>query len=625
MTARSGRLFYIPLHVHGDCGGNFGMRINEITNWAYGITVLLTVLSGGAFIMSSGSAGQERAAIAQAKMLDELADALEIGSEERSDAARLYVVTGDQRHLDVFKRDEGEEHRLETEADAVRSQGLLDVEAAALNEVERDADALDTLEEEALAKPAGERADASAIVFGAEHERLETALANSVNRFRQLVSVRSDDAVRDNQARSDLWSLIAKSMLGLTAVLFLGVLYFILRRRVAMPLMRMTGIVTRLARQDYAVEVPLDERRDEIGDMHQAIHVFRENALERDRLDAERRADQRVKDLILQMMHRLQACLTQAELAEVVSLFAPQIFPHLSGRLYSLNDSRTLLAPVGEWFEPQQPAHAFAPSACWGVRRGRPHFSNRHHDDVPCPHLDGVSSACLCVPLTAQGDAIGLLCLEEKSEGGTSAENSRLYLELIAENVGLAVANLQLRDRLTHLAVRDPLTGLLNRRCLDEALSRSSREAGDKPLSCLMMDIDHFKRFNDEFGHDAGDKVLQYVAQMMLDVVGKAGSCYRFGGEELTILLPGCGEAAAFDLAERLRSKIATAPLSHGGRILGTATISIGLAVAGSGVAVASLITRADSGLLSAKADGRNRTVIGGSPSAGKDGSSSSA
>lgn len=108
--------------------------------------------------------------------------------------------------------------------------------------------------------------------------------------------------------RSDWFGLTARIMLGLTAALFLAVLYFVLRRRVALPLTRMTGIVKRLATQDYEVEVPLDDRRDEIGELNAAIHIFRENGLERERLDAERRRDVKMKDLILQMMHRLQAC-----------------------------------------------------------------------------------------------------------------------------------------------------------------------------------------------------------------------------------------------------------------------------------------------------------------------------
>jgi diguanylate cyclase (GGDEF)-like protein len=237
----------------------------------------------------------------------------------------------------------------------------------------------------------------------------------------------------------------------------------------------------------------------------------------------------------------------------VVSCFSPQIFPDLAGSLYVLNDSRTHLSKVGAWLEPRHATDAFPSSACWGLRRGRPHLSYHRADDIACPHLshgnDGGEEAeevaCLCVPLTAQGDTIGLLCFEQRDGHAMAPENSRLYLEMIAENIG----------------------------------------------------------------HDTGDKVMQYVAQIMLDTIGAAGTCYRFGGEEFTVLLQGMADTDVFDLAERLREKIATTPLSHGGRILGMVSVSIGVAEAISGGAVSTLVTRADAALYEAKSRGRNQTV----------------
>ena len=130
-------------------------------------------------------------------------------------------------------------------------------------------------------------------------------------------------------------------------------------------------------------------------------------------------------------------------------------------------------------------------------------------------------------------------------------------------------------------------------------------------MVCLMIDIDHFKRFNDEFGHDAGDVVMQYVAQIVIDTVGEAGSAYRFGGEEFTVLLPGMTEAAGFEFAEQLRTRIATAPLSHRGRILGSVAVSIGVASAPAGGTVPTLLTRADGALLNAKASRAQHNGIG--------------
>ena len=586
------------------------MRINAITNWAYGVTVLLTGLSGAAFILSTDSAIRERQAVEQHLVLDTLGEELALGAETRSDEARLYVMRGDERHLEAFHRAEEEERRREEATKTATKLGATPAEIAALQEIVREAEALDKVEVAAIESyQKGDRAGAQEKLFGPEHERLQTALLETVARFRDLTNVRTGAALNEAQERSDWYAAAAKTMLGITAALFLSVLYFILKRRVAMPLTRMSGIVTRLAEQDYAVEVPLDRRRDEIGEMNKAIHIFRENGLERDRLDAERRLDQQTKDLILQMMHRLQACQSQDELAEVVARFAPQVFPNLAGHLYVLNDSRTLLARVGTWLDPQHSAPTFPSSACWGLRRGRPHVSNRGHSDIACQHLDDEGVIGLCVPLTAQGDTIGLLYFEERSEEEFAVEASRLYLELIAENIGLAVANLQLREKLTNLAVRDALTGLLNRRCLDEALNRQPRGQAGKLLSCLMIDIDHFKRFNDEFGHDAGDVVMQYVAQIIVDTVGDAGSAYRFGGEEFTVLMPDAGEAAGFELAERLRTRIGTTPLSHRGRILGTVSVSVGVASAPDDGPVATLLTRADAALLDAKNQGRNRSV----------------
>lgn len=145
------------------------------------------------------------------------------------------------------------------------------------------------------------------------------------------------------------------------------------------------------------------------------------------------------------------------------------------------------------------------------------------------------------------------------------ADSSRLYLELIAENVGLAVANIQLCEKLTSLAVRDPLTSLFNRRHLDESLKRYSSDTTADAIACLMIDIDHFKRFNDEFGHEAGDMAMQHVGQILRDSVGPSEKAFRFGGEEFTVLLHHCTEQQAVELGEMIMEKISGGVLSHAG------------------------------------------------------------
>lgn len=197
-------------------------------------------------------------------------------------------------------------------------------------------------------------------------------------------------------------------------------------------------------------------------------------------------------------------------------------------------------------------------------------------------------------------------------------EPARIYLELMSDNIALALANMRLRERLANLAARDGLTGLLNRRCLDEALNQHTVRPDDT-LACIMVDIDHFKRFNDDFGHDAGDAVMQHVGQIMQDVIGADGTCYRFGGEEFTVLLPKMEEAAAYARADHLRAQIAAAPLAHHGRMPGHITISLGLAVSPHDGPSATLLRRADAALLRAKSLGRNRTIAASSLSPAND------
>lgn len=276
------------------------MRISTVTNWAYGVTVVLTALSGAAFIMSSRSAVQERVAVEEHLALDSMAEELALGAEVRSDEARLFVMRGEERHLHAFRAEEESERRREMAAEQLLSKGLPKAEADALKKIEADGDELDKLEIAAVeAFQRGDRDAAQNTLFGPEHERLQQDLLATVTHFRDLTAARTGSQLDAARERSDWWSLIAKVMLGLTGALFLAVLYFILRRRVAMPLVRMTGIVGRLAKQDYTVEVLPDKWRDEIGEMNTAIEIFRANGIERDRLDAERRADQKTKDLIL--------------------------------------------------------------------------------------------------------------------------------------------------------------------------------------------------------------------------------------------------------------------------------------------------------------------------------------
>lgn len=584
------------------------MRLSTITHLAYAVTLVLTTVSASTFILSARSASQERIAIQQHLEVDDLAEELAILAESRTDEARLYVMRGDEQHLAKFYVDDDQELDLEASLEKLSRLGISPEEKAMFDQIRSDADAIDKIEKDAIgAYRAGRQNDAQRALFSDEHYRLHTNLLKLVEDVRSSITARSQGIVDAAKARSDFFGTIAKSMLVLTALMFLAVLYFVLSRRVALPLIRMSNVVRRLAQQEYDVEVLDDGRRDEIGEMNHAIQIFRNNGLERERLDAERRKDQRMKDLMLQMMHRVQACQNQEELSDVVSRFMPQIFPDAAGHLFVLKEQGSTLHSLGQWSGPTASDLHFSIDDCWALRRGRPHLSEPDGEDVTCHHIHIAESSNLCIPLTALGDIVGLLYLETRTENHTS-QADRLYFELLAENVGLAVANLQFRQRLVGMAKRDALTGLLNRRSLDEALNRSLDNQGIA-LGCIMIDIDYFKRFNDQFGHDAGDAVMQYVARILLEVVGEKGDVFRFGGEEFTILLPGAIDTDAEKVAEHLRQAVESAPLSYRGRLLDPVTISLGISTSPQGGPVSSVLERADRALLAAKKNGRNQWI----------------
>jgi diguanylate cyclase (GGDEF)-like protein len=174
----------------------------------------------------------------------------------------------------------------------------------------------------------------------------------------------------------------------------------------------------------------------------------------------------------------------------------------------------------------------------------------------------------------------------------------------------------RLNAQLADLATVDPLTCLYNRRCMDESLEREVARAHRKqaPLAVIMIDIDHFKRFNDSFGHAAGDAVLRATGALMKQHIrGASDVVCRYGGEEFLIVMPEAGLGIARERAEALRMAMGALKLSHGGKALGRLTISLGLSMLPqNGTSVAALVSAADAALYEAKKRGRDRLVVSG-------------
>jgi diguanylate cyclase (GGDEF)-like protein len=488
-------------------------------------------------------------------------------------------------------------------------------EMHALSDAMRWADTLHDEQAAALtARRQGDADHARRILFSPAYERDLGRVAADIEQFQYRLDQRTEADIAAATVVARVWKTSSEIVLAITGFLFLGVLFFVFRQRVLRPVVRLSDVINRLAAQDYAVEPPDHSQIDEIGDMAQAIRVFRENGIERQRLEEERSADQILRSLLSRMTQRMQGCDTVHALERVAESFIPQIAPGLAGRLYLLDEGRGKLIEICAWLGPVHSKPDFLPVACWALQRGDLHRPAGRDVDVTCDHLIHVDQALdtVCLPLISQRTTLGLLYLEPRHDLEIPpAEIPETYLRALAENIGLALGNLRLRDILREMAMADPLTGLANRRHLEIVLEERRADASgpDYPISCLMLDIDHFKRFNDEFGHDAGDTVLREVAGILKHATREGGLACRYGGEEFLLLMPESDAGQASRRAENIRERIGALRIRSEERELGPITVSLGAASAPTDCAFGRLVQTADAALLRAKDAGRDRVV----------------
>jgi diguanylate cyclase (GGDEF)-like protein/PAS domain S-box-containing protein len=281
---------------------------------------------------------------------------------------------------------------------------------------------------------------------------------------------------------------------------------------------------------------------------------------------------------------------TVDEACAVVSNSAQKLFPEAtSGALYLFRSSQNLIEAAVRWGRPDLLAPTFPPDACWSLRRGQPHWSGSAGTAVSCTHLTrSTTTQSLCVPMVAQGTTIGVLHLgfecavELRNESRTeSLRNSLQRLAIsAASQIALSLASLQLRETLREQSIRDPLTRLFNRRFLEESFERELQLAARKgqSIAVLFLDLDHFKRFNDAFGHDAGDAVLQSLADLLRNFFRATDICCRYGGEEFAIILPESTSQDAALRADALRAEVKSLRLHYKKQPLGQLTLSVGIA-----------------------------------------------
>jgi diguanylate cyclase (GGDEF)-like protein/PAS domain S-box-containing protein len=324
--------------------------------------------------------------------------------------------------------------------------------------------------------------------------------------------------------------------------------------------------------------------------------------------------------MINEMADMLQSCPTAEEAYTVMAHWAEQMFAGRSGALYVISASRNLVEPVAVWGDSGLGDSVFAPDGCWALRTGRPHTVADPTSRLVCRHLsEQPRGGSLCVPMMAQGEALGILHLQAEAgwvalSGGPAQgiDSLKQLAVTVAEHLALALANLKLRETLRTQSIRDPLTKLFNRRYMEESLERELRRAERRShtVGVIMLDLDHFSHFNNTFGHQAGDMLLQAFGEMLQGRIRGEDIACRFGGEEFTVILPEVPPDILLKRAETLRQELKELRVDFRGQSLGTVTASVGVALFPEhGSTAEALIHAADVALYRAKGDGRDRVV----------------
>ena len=326
-------------------------------------------------------------------------------------------------------------------------------------------------------------------------------------------------------------------------------------------------------------------------------------------------------NLLSEMGSRLQACKQADEAYAEICTKAEQLFPNWSGALCITTASRTTVETVSDWGQSGHVERVFAPDDCWALRRGQLQSYQRGVRGSACRHLDlREVEESLCVPLMSQGEALGIVSLQiirgqeqQETTPASSGESERRLAAVLAKQVALSLWNLKLRESLLTQSICDPLTGLFNRRYMEESLEREFSRANRNKTSVaiVMVDLDHFKRFNDTFGHQAGDALLRALGDLLKRNTRSQDIACRYGGEEFALVLTDSTLDGAFKRAEILRQQVKQLSVEYDGQLLGAISVSMGVALFPEhGSTMGDVLRASDQALYSAKREGRDRVSM---------------
>jgi len=348
---------------------------------------------------------------------------------------------------------------------------------------------------------------------------------------------------------------------------------------VVQKMRRLIEAAGRVRGGDLQARSELSGGSDEIGQLAEAFDEMAESM--KQRVEALQRYGFEMGKF-KEMTASLQTCLNQSEVVITARYFAEQLFPDSSGGLYLAANGNEAFQLRAAWGTSEL-KREFLLEDCWGMRRGRSYFTDNVDIEAHCHHLgEPPPKSYACIPLIGGGEMLGMFHLEKGSPisiDEKSAESLSLA-ESFTEHVALMLTSIGLRETLHAQAMRDGLTGLFNRRFMEESLNREIRNAdrNNSSVALIMADIDHFKRFNDTYGHAAGDELLRDIAAMFQSHLRGGDLACRYGGEEFTIILPGASLSRAEEIAEVLRRGAMEMKIRAQNQLIQSITISLGVA-----------------------------------------------
>lgn len=322
--------------------------------------------------------------------------------------------------------------------------------------------------------------------------------------------------------------------------------------------------------------------------------------------DSVRQSKVRMEELFA-MTDMLQSAEGHEDAGAVLQSTSQRLLPEFGGALYVFNNSRDRLDLIRSWnlCERFKPSETLLPISCWAIKRGKSHVNDSQGSGLCCfHHLTDCPS--IEIPMMARGNLYGLLVLANDT---LDAPSQLLEVERIAralaDSMSLALSNIALNEKLKTQSMRDPLTGLYNRRYMEDALERAIAAAArdEASTSVVMIDLDNFKKLNDEHGHAKGDAVLRDVAAHLVGALRPSDTVSRYGGEELILILPNTGIDDAALKAEALRAGLERLSDAHGLQV----SASFGIAAHPNSTSdPKQLIKAADEALYAAKHAGKN-------------------